>query len=82
MSTSGFEMKGNMRRADAGLCWALPVKSTFPYRSWICGARPSLKRYRLRMATATQQRKPQVRRVLHKNRTNHKANVPVFSEPS
>lgn len=33
-------------RRDAGLR-ALPVKSTFPYRSWICGARPSLKRYRL-----------------------------------
>lgn len=25
----------------------LPVKSTFPYKSWIWGARPSLNRYRL-----------------------------------
>lgn len=27
---------------------AIPVKSTFPDRSWICGANPSLNRYRLR----------------------------------
>lgn len=40
-----------LRKTDADL----PVKSTFPYRSWICGARPSLKRYKLCMTTYMKQ---------------------------
>lgn len=38
-------LKGD--RNEENWCSDLPVKSTFPYRSWICGARPSLNRYRL-----------------------------------
>lgn len=45
-----------LRKTDADFLFLnLPVKSTFPYRSWICGARPSLKRYKLCMTTYTKQ---------------------------
>lgn len=48
-----LDLKREMRKTDTDLCLGLPVKSTFPYKSWICGARPSLKRYRLWMTTGT-----------------------------
>lgn len=34
-----------------GISLLLPVKATFPSRSWICGAMPSLYRYRLKYIT-------------------------------
>lgn len=47
-ATTGLNGDRNKRTSGTDLDSGSPVKSTFPYRSWICGARPSLNRYRLR----------------------------------